>query len=158
MRVADLMTRSAVSCKSSDKLSLPASLMWECDCGAIPVLDEGGAVKGMITDRDICMACFTRDRAPSSIPVKEAMSHTLYFCSPGSSVADAEAVMRNHRVRRLPVLDDQQHLVGILSLADIAREAERERSQGRKEIAPEEVTDVLGDICQPGQSIPAAAH
>lgn len=149
MRVADLMTKSAVSCKLDDSLSVAAKLMWDCDCGAIPVVDGSNSVKGMITDRDICMACFTKDQAPSNLKVQEAMSDKLYACTPDSSVQDAEATMRFNQVRRLPVLDGQRHLVGILSLADIAREAERERKQGRRDVTPDEIVDVLGNISQP---------
>ncbi len=149
MQVFELMTKNPACCKIDDSLNVAAKLMWDCDCGAIPAFGADGQIKGMITDRDICMACFTRDKAPSGISVAEAMSHDLFWCSPDSSVADAEQVMRSNRVRRIPVLDGQKRLVGILSLADIAREAERERSQGRRDVPPEEVTDVLGDICQP---------
>jgi CBS domain-containing protein len=156
MRVMDLMTRKAVSCKTSDTCSAAAKLMWDCDCGAIPVVDDSDAVKGMITDRDICMACFTHDCAPSAILAGEVMSKSLFTCKPDDSIVDAEKTMRENRVRRLPVLDAQGRLAGILSLADIAREAERERTQGKHDIPPEEVTDVLGDICQPGQ--PSQAH
>lgn len=158
MRVMDLMSRSPVTCKTTDALSVAAKLMWDCDCGAIPVVGEGASVKGMITDRDICMACFTQDKPPSSILVAEAMSDGLFFCSPDGSVADAERIMRRNQVRRLPVLDRRGNLVGILSLADIAREAERERIQGKRDIAPEELTDVLGDICQPWQVVLTRTH
>jgi CBS-domain-containing membrane protein len=149
MRVADLMTKSAVCCKLDDSLSVAAKLMWDCDCGSIPVVDSSNNVKGMITDRDICMSCFTKDRSPSNVKVQEAMSGKLYACSPDSSVQDAEATMRFNQVRRLPVLDGQAHLVGILSLADIAREAERERKQGRHDVSADDIVDVLGNICQP---------
>ena len=146
MRVMELMTKKPATCKTSDSLSAAAKLMWDGDCGAIPVVDDGGSVKGMITDRDICMACFTRDRAPSHISVHEAMSHDLFSCLPESNLADAERIMRLNRVRRLPVVDRKGFLVGILSLADIAR------------VAPEELTTVLGDICQPRRSAEMRAH
>lgn len=149
MRVSDLMSRNPVCCQFTDSCAVAAKLMWDFDCGAIPVVGEGGAVKGIVTDRDICMSCQMRNCAPASLPVSEAMSRGLYFCSPTSSVSEAERTMRTKRVRRLPVLDSQQRLVGILSLADIAREAERERTHWLKDIPREEVTDVLGDICQP---------
>jgi CBS domain-containing protein len=152
MRVADLMTKSAVSCKLDDRLSVAANLMWDCDCGAIPVVDSSNSVKGMITDRDICMCCFTKDQPPSSLKVQEAMSGKLHACTPDSSVQDAEATMRFNQVRRLPVLDGQKHLVGILSLADIAREVARERKQGRRDVSADEIVDVLGNICQPQSS------
>ncbi len=158
MRVADLMTKSVVSCRVDDSLSAAAKLMWDCDCGAIPVVDGSGEVKGMITDRDVCMACYTKDSSPSVIKVQEAMSSKLYACSSDSSVQDAESAMRFNRVRRLPVLDGQKHLVGILSLADIAREAERERKQGRHDVSSDDIVDVLGNICQPQSASAQARH
>jgi CBS domain-containing protein len=158
MRVSDLMTRNPVCCQFTDNCSVAAKLMWDFDCGAIPVVGEGGAVKGIVTDRDICMACQMRNCSPNSLPVGEAMSHSLYTCAPTSSVSDAERIMRTKRVRRLPVLDSQQRLVGILSLADIAREAERERTHWLKDIPREEVTDVLGDICQPWKPSEVRGH
>ncbi len=158
MRVSDLMSRNPVFCQFTDDCGLAAKLMWDFDCGAIPVLGEGGKVKGMVTDRDICMSCQMHNSAPASLSVSAAMSHNLYYCSPSATVAEAEHIMRNTRVRRLPVLDSQQRLVGILSLADIAREAERERSHWLKDVPREEVTDVLGDICQPWKPSAARAH
>ena len=149
MRVAELMTKQVVCCKTTDKLGMPAKLMWDADCGAIPVVNAEGVVKGMITDRDICMACFMRNAPPSAILAQDAMSRTLYSCSPESSVADAEKTMRKNQVRRIPVVDKQGRLAGVLSLADIAREAERERNKPSKEIESDEVLQVLGSICQP---------
>jgi CBS domain-containing protein len=158
MRVADLMTKSAMSCKLDDSLSTAAKLMWDCDCGAVPVVDGSNSVKGMITDRDICMACFTKDQSPSSIKVYEAFSGKLYACSQDSSIQDAAATMRFNKVRRLPVLDGEKRLVGILSLADIAREVERERKLGRRDVSADEIVDVLGSISQPQSSSARASH
>jgi len=156
MRVAELMTKKVSSCKTSDSLSVAAKSMWDGDCGAVPVLGAEGTVKGMITDRDICMACFTRDKAPSAIQVQDAMSNKLYSCHPESSISDAEQLMRKNQVRRIPIVDHQGRLAGVLSLADIAREAGREKDGGKREIESEEVIELLGSICQPqGQ---ARAH
>jgi predicted transcriptional regulator len=109
-------------------------------------------VKGMITDRDICMACFTRNATPAGILVQDAMSRTLHSCNPESSIAEAEKTMRKQRVRRMPVVDRSGRLVGVLSLADIAREAGRELDHGSKDIEPGEVLQVLESICQPQPS------
>lgn len=150
MQVHDLMTRPAASCWTTDVLSRPAQLMWDHDCGAIPVLDRRTEkVVGMITDRDICMATLTRDERPSALHVHEVMSRTLVACAPNDSIAHAEALLREHQIRRLPVVDDQHRLQGIVSLADLARLADRELSRPVKVVAPEELTDTLSVICQP---------
>ncbi len=158
MRVSELMTKQVVCCKTTDNLGTAAKLMWDADCGSVPVVAADGVVKGMITDRDICMACFMRNATPAAILVQDAMSKTLHSCSPETSIADAEKTMRKAQVRRMPVVDRQRHLVGVLSLADIAREAGRELDHGSKQIEPGEVLQVLEAICQPqqqGQARPA---
>jgi Ala-tRNA(Pro) deacylase len=148
--VADLMTRAVSACHSDDPLSVPAQLMWDRDCGAVPVLEPGSdRVIGMITDRDICMATLMQDGRPSDIKVRDAMSRALYACAAGDSVARAEDILRSKQIRRLPVLDADGRLEGILSLADIVRRAEQDRSQQGAEIAAEEITNTLGEIVQP---------
>jgi CBS domain-containing protein len=154
MKVKEVMTTSVAAVRSNEPLSLAAQLMWDCDCGALPVKDAlSGRIVGMITDRDICMASWMRDRTPSSIRVAEAMSQHVYAAAPEDSVSSAEHLMRLKQIRRLPILDDCSELVGILSLADIATAAER---QGTKpaagELAAGEVIATLADICHPRPS------
>ena len=151
MRVEELMTKQVANCQPSDNLGKAAKLMWDADCGAIPIVGSDGIVKGMITDRDICMACFMRNQPPASISIQDAMSQKLYSCTPDTSVSDAENLMRSNRVRRIPVVDRRGKLVGVLSLADIAREVDRSRGHASREITPEEVVSVLGGISQPQQ-------
>ncbi len=152
MRVSELVAHQrVVSCGIGDTCNEAAKMMWENDLGALPVLQEDGTVTGMVTDRDICMACYTTGKAPNELRVSRHMSERLYCCTLSTTVSDAEVTMRKHQVRRLPVVDHPQrrHLVGMLSLADIARKAEGERGAWLKEIPREEVTDVLADISRP---------
>ncbi len=149
MRVAELMTKQVASCKPEDRLSAAAKLMWDADCGAVPVVGSDGNVKGMITDRDICMACYTRNQAPGTVSVQEAMSRKLYFCKTNSQVSEAEDIMRTNQVRRIPVVDQQGRLAGVLSLADIAREVERSRGKSSQEITADDVASILGGISRP---------
>lgn len=148
MRVRDIMTREVSCIRSSEALSEAAKRMWDCDCGAIPVIDDASRVIGMITDRDICMSCWAEDRAPSAIPVTRAMSSTLHACLPGDSLARAEEIMRSNQVRRLPVVDEAGRVVGIISLADIVREAERDQKRQSTEVMPDEVASTLASICE----------
>ncbi len=154
MKVRDLMTKNVASIRASEQLSAAAKLMWDCDCGALPVLDDMGVrTIGMLTDRDICMAAWMQDRPPSAIPVLHAMSQALVRCAPDDSISVAEDTMRSKQIRRLPVLDGDGRLVGIISLADIAREVERERRRGAREVAPDEVSTTLASICEPRQAV-----
>jgi len=146
MKIQDLMTRQVASVRVTDSAAVAARLMWDCDCGAVPVLDGDGRAIAMITDRDICLAALMRDRAPSAITVSEAMSRDLQCCSPDDSVADAEETMRRHQIRRVPIVDGEHRPLGLLSLADIVRATDRQGERA-KEIAPEEVAVTLADIC-----------
>lgn len=148
LTVRDLMTTAVVSIRANERLSAAAKLMWDNDCGALPVLEnDGERVVGMLTDRDICMATWSRDSSPSAILVSSAVSGELAHCSADDSILSAERTMRARQVRRLPVLDSRSRLAGILSLADIARAA-NQRSSARPgfEIAPERVVDTLAGI------------
>jgi len=148
MIVADLMSRGVVSCGPNDPLSRAAQLMWDADCGCLPVVD-GDRVIGIITDRDICMAAFTQGRVLSDMNVFETMAHEVFACLPDDSLAEVEAIMRLRHVRRLPVIDLDGRLVGLLSLNDLARESMRQQGRKTKDLTAEEVTATLAAICQP---------
>jgi len=98
-------------------------LMWEHDCGCVPVVDSGGHVIGMLTDRDVCMGAYTQGRPLAAIPVITAMSPDVFSCRPEDTVASAERLMWAKQVRRLPVTDDAGRLMGLITLNDIARHA-----------------------------------
>jgi CBS domain-containing protein len=151
MKVKDVMTTGVQCVRRDESLSAAARLMWDCDCGTLPVQnDEDDRLVGMITDRDICMATWSKDRPPSNIQVWEAMSPNLYYCSPDDSLSTAEDVMRSRRIRRLPVLDANRRLVGLLSLADIATEAQRLGARATSaDLGPVEIAATLAGICEP---------
>ncbi len=120
MKVQDIMSKSPSTIRETQYLNDAAYLMWEMDCGCLPVMDDENNVKGVVTDRDICMAGYTNGLPLASIPVSTAMSDTLFCCAADDPVDKAEDIMRHHQVRRLPVVDSKQNLVGILSLNDVA--------------------------------------
>jgi len=129
MKVKDIMTESPCNIKVSQCLNDAACLMWEFDCGCVPVCDDEDCTIGIVTDRDICMAAYTSGLPIASIPVSTAMSKTVFSCALDDSIESAEDMMQRHQVRRLPVLDSNKKLVGILSLNDIAL-AYKKRSLG----------------------------
>jgi CBS domain-containing protein len=151
MKVKDVMTTNVACVCCDDPLSFAAQLMWDRDCGSIPVTDAGGErIVGMVTDRDICIAAWSKDSAPSSIKTSEAMSKTLYTVAPEDSVANAENLMLSRQVRRVPVIDAAQRLVGILSLADIASASRRIGPRtAESEIAPAAIAATLAGISRP---------
>jgi CBS domain-containing protein len=126
MKVKDVMTQNVRACFASDDLATAVRLMWDHDCGCVPVLNEHAQVAGMITDRDICMAVFFQGAPLSEIKVSSVMSRRLFVCNSDDDLSAAEGIMSEKKVRRLPVLDKQARLVGLLSLSDIARRADHE--------------------------------
>jgi CBS domain-containing protein len=115
------MSTEVISCTPDMDLGRVGWLMWEGDCGALPVI-RAGRVVGMITDRDVCLAAAMKPRPCSEIQVAEAMGTTdPAFVRPASTLEEALALMERRRVRRLPVVDGDDRLVGILSLNDVVR-------------------------------------
>lgn len=145
MRVDQIMTRNVNTCHTWDKLSDAAQLMWSADCGCIPVIADDGSyqVVGMLTDRDICMATHLRASRPAEISVAEVMSPRVQVVGVSATLAEAEDLMSKAQVRRLPVVDKQAKLVGILTLADLAREVRRMRTTKHPAITGNEIGDTL---------------
>lgn len=119
--VRSVMTSDVVTCTAGDTLHRAAQIMWERDCGAVPVVDTAGRVTGIITDRDLAMGAYTQGLPLVAIPVGRVASGQVYTVSVGASVDEVVAVMGRQRVRRVVVVDAHQRVVGIVSLADVAR-------------------------------------
>ncbi len=128
MTVENIMTRDVTCCGPDETLDRAAQIMWERDCGCVPVLSDGRVV-GMITDRDCCMAAYTKGQPLSAIRVGDAMAREVRFCGPREGLATVEERMREYQIRRMPVIEDDGRLVGIVSLNDLALAAERGRGQ-----------------------------
>lgn len=151
MIVSKIMTSSVACCLPEDTLESAALQMWHRDCGALPVCDpaQPDRVIGMVTDRDICMhACFEK-RPLGELRVNGAMSNGVKCCRPEDSIQAAEQIMREAGIRRLPVVDGGDQLKGIVTLADIAREAKREEHMTQPEVTEAEVALALAAICTP---------
>lgn len=123
MNVRELMTSQVWTCAPSDSLNDAARLMWDHDCGVLPVVDRNGCVGGIITDRDICMGAYTQGADLASLRVADSMSASPVTCAVGDSVQQAARRMAEHRLRRLPVVDEEGKVVGILTINDLATRA-----------------------------------
>jgi CBS domain-containing protein len=151
MKVQKLMIKDVATCRPEDSANDAAQLMWEHDCGIVPIVEDGSRVIGMVTDRDLCMASYMEGKPLRDIEVRRVMSKELWSCRPQDDLSTAEHVMREHRIRRLPVTDTKGQLKGILSLCDLAREAAKEESTRSKkvEVSYTDVAQTLGDIDEP---------
>lgn len=147
MQAQDLMSHPAVTCQVSDPLTVPAHLMWEHDCGAIPVVREDGKLAGMITDRDLCMAAFTQSRRLDEILVGAVMAKDVISVEPYQRLDEIEQRMAEHQVRRLPVVDSEHRPIGVVSVNDLAIESVQPDT--RMTNGPSKVIRTIAAICQP---------
>lgn len=128
--VSQLMTRSPQTCSPEGSLNDAAQRMWEHDIGSVAVVDQDGRLIGMLTDRDIAMAAYTQGKPLRDISVGNAMSQRVHFVRETASVGDAEEMMAHYQIRRIPVVDGQNRMIGLLSLNDLARHC----STGRRAV------------------------
>ena len=124
MKVKEIMSSDPRFCDLNASLADAAKMMWENDCGILPVLKDGKEIVGLITDRDVCMGVAMRDCNPCGISVEEVITGAVYSVAPDDDVHQALETMQEHRVRRLPVVDDDGQLTGMLSINDVTLRAE----------------------------------
>ncbi|KRC17073.1 CBS domain-containing protein [Acidovorax sp. Root219] len=117
--VSEVMTRGVRSLAPTDNVLLAAQAMQELNVGAIPVCD-GDRLVGMVTDRDIVLRSVAQERNAGTTQLKDVMSTDVQSTREGESIDDVLQQMSRAQIRRLPVLDGDQRLVGILSLGDVA--------------------------------------
>jgi len=146
MIVAEVMTPNVQTCSPTDPLHAAAQIMWERDCGSVPVVREDGHVVGMITDRDICMATFLRGQRLDECVVRDVMSAPAVTCRPSDAIEKAESAMRDHRIRRVAVIDENDRVMGIVSLNDLVLALPR--ADGQRARRPELMVSTMTAICQ----------
>lgn len=151
MRVEKIMTQYVTTCGPSDSLEYAASQMWNSDCGSLPVTVGDGArlLAGIITDRDICMAALFQGKPLRELRVEDSMSKNVIACQAGDQIEAAEMLMQQKQIRRLPVLDADGALIGIVSMADIVRESARPQNGLQHRIAVDGVMATLAGISAP---------
>jgi CBS domain-containing protein len=148
MRVSEVMVKDVINCVDTALLGEIAKLMWEHDIGFIPVISsENGAFAGVITDRDGFLAAYFQGKEIWHIPVRSAMSTEIATCPPEADVEEAEQLMREFQVHRLPVVTKQGKLVGVVTLNDFARKAVHDDDDNDE--LKEQVAVTLGAIAQP---------
>jgi CBS domain-containing protein len=142
MRINEIMSQPVVTAPTKCTLDAAARLMWEFDCGIVPVVGDDGCLAGVITDRDICMAAYTQDRPLSAIPVTSAMTKRVFSLHGNDAIETAEQMMRDNQIRRVPVLDADHRPVGLVAMNDIARLT----APATKKAADRELVETLAAI------------
>jgi len=125
--------------------------MWEGDCGVLPIVRDG-TLDGVVTDRDLFIALATRDAKPSELTVGSVARPAPITCTPRDDVHQAMGKMKSYRVRRLPVVDKDGTLVGIVSMNDLLLAIAPETALGGK------VVDTLQSISEHQLPVPVAKH
>lgn len=120
MRVQEIMTRNAEIIDPNMAIREAARMMRADNLGALPV-GENDRLIGMVTDRDIVMRAVAEDRPSGATSVRDVMSERIYYCFEDDDIDTAAEVMADHQIRRLPVLNRDKRLVGMVTLADLAR-------------------------------------
>ena len=137
MKISEVMTRDVQTVRPDQTAQEAASFMLNADAGSIPVT-EGDRLIGMITDRDIAVRGVAKGNGPDT-PVRELMTNDVVSARLDDDVEEVATMMSNAQVRRLPIIDDQQMLCGIVSLGDLSREADENCAQ-----------EALQGVSQPG--------
>ena len=128
MKVSDVMTPNPRTVQLSDSLQAAATIMRDEDTGAVPVVEDGSHVVGMITDRDIVIRAVADGDFDCTID--DIVSDDVICATPDMTTAEAAALMGEHQIRRLPVVDEDENLIGIVSLGDLAVKENRDARAG----------------------------
>ena len=148
MKVKEVMMGTPYYCRPETNLGVATELMWNANCGFLPVEASDGKVIGVVTDRDICIALGTRNRLAGDVLVSEVMSGKLCSCAPDDEIHVALQTMKDGRVRRLPVVAKDGSLVGVISMDDILLRTEPMSLGKEPELSSDEVVRTYRAITQ----------
>lgn len=148
MKVNDLMTTPVRTCRPTTLLGDAARIMLDAGCGCVPVVDRPGRLVGMLTDRDVCLAVAERRQSPWEIPVRDVMSPHVVSVPIDAPVDAVLVAMKEHRVRRVPIVDEDGHIKGLISIDD----AIRRTGIGPGRLYADAIADVLRHICARAES------
>lgn len=140
MKVKECMCNEVFSCTPSTTVYDAAKLMQTNHIGCIPVCDNENYMVGVITDRDLVLRCIANDKNAKETPVSDVMTTNVCTCKPDDEMTKAQSKMGNEQIRRLPVVDNQGKVIGMLTLGDLAK--------NDMEIGQDEVSNTMNSICE----------
>ena len=148
MRVREAMTSDPVCCLTTDSAQHVAGILRKLNVGSIPVVTDHESRKliGIVTDRDLCCSVLANGLDPQTTPIEKSISMNPVACREGENLDDCERLMQERQVRRIPIVDDDGRVIGIVSLADLALKDKAEK-----------VAKTVADVSKPRSSAPVAA-
>jgi len=143
MKVGEVMTKNPACCWPSNSALTAATMMQQKDTGVLPVIHDPftPTLIGIVTDRDLCLHVVAGGRDPSHIWVSECMTEDPICCTAEDDILHALELMKEHQIRRLPVVNVKREIVGILTLSDLVR---------KNAVRSGEIVAALERICEPG--------
>ena len=139
MKVKDCMCSDVFWIAPNTSVNEAAKIMGEKHVGCLPVCDENQNICGIVTDRDILLRVVANDKDTNTCQVSEIMTSNVFTCKEDDEMTNAQTQMKENQIRRLPVCDSTNKVVGILTLGNIA--------QNDTEIGKQQVSDTLNAIC-----------
>jgi CBS domain-containing protein len=129
MKVKEIMSANPICCTPNDTAQYVAKMMCDLNVGSVPVVadHQSRSLVGMITDRDLCCRVLALGLDAKSTPIQEFVSYNPAICRDGENVENCERLMQEHQVRRIPVVDKENHIIGIVAQADLALKDKAER-------------------------------
>jgi CBS domain-containing protein len=149
MKVQDVMMRTPASCTPETNLGAAVEMLWNRDCGILPIVDARQKVIGVVTDRDLCVALGTRNRLPGRVTVGEVAKGEVYACRAQDDIHVALQTMAQYKVRRLPVVDRDGVLEGILSMDNVVLHTDVGKWGLTSDLSHEDVIKTLQRIYGP---------
>ena len=139
MKISECMSKDVCFVKPDCNIYDAARIMCENHIGCIPVCDEQKSVVGIITDRDILLRVVACNKETKTTPVSEIMTTNVYTCNPEKEITEAQNLMAQNQIRRIPVVDNAKKIVGILTMGDLAK--------NDKKIGQQNVSTTIENIC-----------
>jgi len=155
MKVRDVMTGPAICCRPGTNVGAAVELLWRHNCGILPVVGPDNRLMSVVTDRDICIAMGTRNRLPGDVTIGEIATTNVFTCKPDDEIHEALGTMAEEQVRRLPVVNNEGALQGVLSMDDIITHGDLNKWEGCCELSGDEIIRSLkrlyGKAAEKGQ-------
>ena len=137
MLTREIMTPNAACCTPDSPLERVASMMVDCNCGEIPVVDSLRSMRpmGVVTDRDICVRTVALGRNPLELTARDCMTSPCITIREDASLDECVDLMERHRIRRVPVVDASGRCCGIVAQADLARKMDEVAAEVLREVS-----------------------